>query len=89
MIRALFVHFTQESGKAVPVTPHSFRHMLSAYLDKLGVAGKEEQSFTYVFHHSLEVHQDRYVYRDNMSRIAPAVKRMDEIIRSLIYVSGG
>ncbi|MBW4474992.1 MAG: hypothetical protein KME45_32120 [Stenomitos rutilans HA7619-LM2] len=84
MIRALFVRFTQESGKAVPVTPHSFRHMLSTYLDKLGVAGKEEQSFAYVLHHSPEVHQGKYVYKDNMSRIAPAVTRMNEIIRSLI-----
>ncbi|MCY7273663.1 MAG: hypothetical protein LH702_07940 [Phormidesmis sp. CAN_BIN44] len=84
MIRSLFVRFTQEGGKAVPVTPHSLRHMLSAYLDKLGVAGKEEQSFAYVLHHSPEVHQGKYVYKDNMSRIAPAVMRMDEIIRSLI-----
>lgn len=40
--------------------------------------------FSYVFHHSPEVHQGKYVYKDNMSRIAPAVKRMNEIIRSFI-----
>lgn len=84
MIRSLFVRFTQEDGKPVPVTPHSLRHMLSTYLDRLGVGGEEEKSFSYVLHHSPEVHQGRYVYRDNMTRIAPAVKRMEQIIKSFI-----
>lgn len=84
MIRSLFVRFTQEDGKAVPVTPHSLRHMLSAYLDRLGIGGEEEKSFSYVLHHSPEVHQGRYVYKDNMTRIAPAVKRMEQIIKSFI-----
>ncbi len=84
MVRSLFVRFTQEDGKAVPVTPHSLRHMLSTYLDRLGVGGEEEKSFSYVFHHSPEVHQGRYVYRDNMTRIAPAVKRMEQIIKSFV-----
>jgi hypothetical protein len=84
MIRSLFVRFTQESGQAVPVTPHSLRHMLSTYLDRLGIAGEEEKSFAYVLHHSPEVHQGRYVYKDNMTRITPAVKRMEEIIKSFI-----
>jgi len=84
MIRSLFVRFTQETGKAVPVTPNSFRHMLSTYLDRLGIGGEEEKSFSYVLHHSPEMHREKYVYRDNMTRIAPAVKRMEQIIRSFI-----
>jgi hypothetical protein len=84
MIRSLFVRFTQEDGKAVPVTPHSLRHMLSTYLDQLGIGGEEEKSFSYVLHHSPEVHRGNYVYKDNMTQIAPAVKRMDQIIRSFI-----
>lgn len=84
MIRGIFVRFTQEDGPPVPVTPHSFRHMLSGYLDSLGISGEEEKSFSYVLHHSPEVHQGRYVYRDNMARIAPAVKRMEQIIKSFL-----
>lgn len=84
MIRSLFVRFTQEEGEAVPVTPHSLRHMLADYLDRLGIVGEEAKSFAYVLHHSPEVHQGRYVYKNNMTQIAPAVKRMKEIIRSLI-----
>jgi hypothetical protein len=84
MIRSMFVRFTQEDGKPVPVTPHSLRHMLSTYLDRLGIGGEEEKSFSYVLHHSPEVHQGRYVYKDNMTRIAPAVKRMEQIIKSFI-----
>ena len=84
MIRSLFVRFTQEDGKAVPVTPHSLRHMLATYLDRLGIGGEEEKSFSYVLHHSPEVHQGKYVYKDNMTRIAPAVKRMEQIIKSFI-----
>lgn len=84
MIRSLFVRFTQEEGQAVPVTPHSLRHMLANYLDRIGIAGEEAKSFAYVLHHSPEVHQGRYVYKNNMMQIAPAVKRMEEIIRSFI-----
>lgn len=83
-IKAIFVRFTQEKGPPVPVTPHSFRHMLANYLDRLGVDGEEAKSFAYVLHHSPEMHQGRYVYRDNMQRIAPAVQRMEQIIKSFI-----
>ena len=84
MIRHLFVRFTQEDGKAVPVTPHSFRHMLSSYLDKIGITGEENKSFSYVLHHSPETNQGRYVFKDNMIRIAPAVKRMEQIIKGFV-----
>jgi hypothetical protein len=84
IIKSIFVRFTQEDGVAVPVTPHSLRHMLATYLDRLGVDGEEAKSFAYVLHHSPEIHQGRYTYRNNQSRITPAVQRMERIIRSLI-----
>jgi hypothetical protein len=84
LVRNLFVRFTQEDGRPVPVSPHSIRHMLSNYLDKLAINQDEEKSFSYVLHHSPEIHQDRYVYRNNMARIAPAVKRMEHILNGLI-----
>lgn len=84
MVRSLCVRFTQEDGKAVPVTPHSFRHMLSNFLEDIGISDKEDKSFSYVLHHSPEMRQGRYVYRDNMARIATAVKRMEQIIKSFV-----
>lgn len=84
LIKSVFVRFTQEDGAPVPVTPHSLRHMLATYLDRLGVDSEEAKSFAYVLHHSPEMHQGHYVYRDNMQRIAPAVQRMEHIIKSLV-----
>lgn len=84
LIRNLFIRFTQEDGVAIPVSPHSIRHMLSNYLDKLAISQDEEKSFSYVLHHSPEIHQDRYVYRNNMLQIAPAVKRMEQIISNVL-----
>ena len=78
------IRFTQEDGKDVPVTPHSFRHMLSSYLEKIGITGEENKSFSYVLHHSPETNQGRYVFKDNMVRIAPAVKRMEQIIKGFV-----
>jgi hypothetical protein len=84
LIRGIFVRFTQEEGPIVAVTPHSFRHMLSSYLSNIDISSAEKLSFSYVLHHSVEMHQGSYVYQDNMSRITPAVKRMEQIIRDLI-----
>ncbi|MGB3494945.1 MAG: hypothetical protein WBA57_19600 [Elainellaceae cyanobacterium] len=83
-VKGIFVRFTQEEGEPVPVTPHSFRHMLSTYLDRLEIGDHEKQSFSYVLHHSPEMNQEHYVYRDNLTKINPAVERMNEIIKELI-----
>lgn len=61
VIRHVFVRFTQETGPAIPVTPHSLRHMLSTYLAKLDLSHAERESFAYVLHHSLETHEKNYV----------------------------
>jgi hypothetical protein len=84
LVRSIFVHFTQEWGPPVPVTPHSIRHMLSTYLSRLDVNPNEIESFSYVLHHSPETHNGHYVYSNNMIRIAPAVKRMEQIFRNLL-----
>lgn len=85
MVRNVFVRFTQETGRPVPVAPHSLRHMLSKYLDELKVSDDENDSFSYVLHHSPETHNGNYVYRENMRLIAPAVKRMDQIIHNALF----
>lgn len=84
LIRSIFIHFTQEEGKPIPVTPHSFRHMLSNYLDRLEINDEEEKSFSYVLHHSPEMRRGNYVYRDNMIKIGPAVRRMNQIINDIV-----
>lgn len=85
LIRDIFVRFTQDDGKPVPVTPHSIRHMLSNYLDRLQINAEEEKSFSYVLHHSPEMHRGHYVYRDNMIKITPAVKRMNQILSEVVF----
>ena len=84
LVKSIFVRFTQEFGPPIPVTPHSLRHMLALFLELLKISKDEERSFSYVSHHSPEMRQGRYVYRDNMHRIAPAVRRMEQIIRSFL-----
>lgn len=84
LIREIFVHFTQEEGVPVAVTPHSLRHMLSTYLNRLGISEAEKESFSYVLHHSPEIHQGHYVHQDNLHQIGPAVKRMEQIIRTFV-----
>jgi hypothetical protein len=84
LIRNLFVRHTQDTGRIVPVSPHSFRHMLSKYLDELEIDDGELKSFSYVLHHSPETNKGKYVYRENMVRIAPAVKRMENILQTCV-----
>jgi integrase len=82
LIRNIFIYFTQETGHPVPVSPHSLRHMLSKYLDEIKIDNGEHESFSYVLHHSPETNKEKYVYREKMMRIAPAVSRMQSILES-------
>jgi hypothetical protein len=85
VVRAVFARFTQDTGRAVPVAPHSLRHMLSSYLDQLDLSRSERESFAYVMHHSLETQEKEYVYRDRVQRVAPAAERMKQLLRDLSY----
>lgn len=82
LVRSIFVYFTQEKGHPIPVSPHSLRHMLSKYLDELEINDEEHRSFSYVLHHSPETNKEKYVYREKMMRIAPAVNRMQSILEN-------
>lgn len=85
VMRAVFARFTQDTGRAVPVAPHSLRHMLSSYLDQLDLSRSERESFAYVMHHSLETQEKEYVYRDRLQRVAPAAERMKQLLQDLSY----
>ena len=85
VIRTVFARFTQDTGRAVPVAPHSLRHMLASYLDQLDLSRSERESFAYVMHHSLETQEKEYVYRDRLQRVTPAAERMKQLLQNLSY----
>jgi len=85
MIQGIFTRFTQETGRPVKVSPHSMRHMLSSYLDRLELSEDEKRSFSYVLHHSPETHEESYVYRDRLRRVAPAAERMKAILQDMTF----
>lgn len=85
LIKGIFIRFTQDDGgKPIPVTPHSFRHMLASYLDSIDVSEKERKSISYCMHHSLETHMTQYTHRENMNMIGPAVRLMNKLNQKLL-----
>lgn len=83
LVRDTFVHHTKRDGEPVGVTPHSLRHMLSDHLDEAGITKEELDSFSYVLHHTPEVHNRHYVYRNNQKKISHAVKRMNQLLTQM------
>ncbi|MBD1865578.1 MULTISPECIES: hypothetical protein, partial [Trichocoleus] len=84
LVENIFIKFTPHLDRAevVPVTPNSFRTMLTTYTaDKLTPA--EEESMAYCEHHSVATRREHYVVSDNMRQIAEAIKVMNRINNSL------